>query len=189
MSTQIDLNRLRDTLLANQRDDQSAPRDEHRTILVTKQGELALASDVNPTERRTLARVQQDTFHARLDTEIETVERFMPDSTKRYVTPDDLQGWIYSFSCSYGKPYTMFAAFDGSYYQVYVLAPAVDKTYLDPHVGHIFADGRICFGESFNSGRKTLEDAYAKSVMWATGMSEMILSGNPTFPFSITHAL
>ena len=189
MSTQIDLNRLRDTILSNQRDGQSAPREDHRTIVVSKEGELALASDVDPTERRTLARVQQDTFHARLDTEIETVRRCMPASTQRCQTEEGVEGWVYSFRCSYGRPYTMLAIFDGSYYQVYVIAPAAERKYMDPHVGHIYADGRICFGEAFNSGRKTLEDAYAKSVVWATGMSSMMLSGSPSFPFSITNAL
>jgi hypothetical protein len=81
----------------------------------------------------------------------------------------------------------MFAYFDGSYYQVVVLDPPIEEQYCSPHTGHIFRDGRICFGLNNNSGRASLKDAYAKSVLWAAGMSTMLCSGNETFPFSINN--
>jgi len=187
MAKQIDLNVLRDTVLANQQSGQMVPTKPSESILVTKKGEIVQASDVDPIERRTFATVQQDTFHGRAEREIETVRKYMPANTQSHITEEGIRGWIYTFYCSFDRPYTMFAYFDGSFYQVVVVSPIVEERFCNEHTGHIYRDGRICMGYDCNSGRRTLEDAYAKSVLWATGMSSMLLSGNTTFPFSINN--
>jgi len=106
----------------------------------------------------------------------------MPSNTRRLVTDEGVSGWVYSFYCAYGNKYTMFTYYDGSYYQVLVLEPEVEDRYRSAHTGHIFSTGRICFGTRYNNGRPTLQDAYAKSVLWATGMSSLMLTG--TFQLS-----
>jgi hypothetical protein len=187
MSKQIDLNALRNAVLTTQREGGTTPADDRRTILVTKEGQLTMAADATQEERRTMATVQQDTFHGRAETDAAAVRKFMPTSTRAHTSPDGVTGWLYSFRCAYGTQYTMFAYFDGSYYQVVVVDPPVEEKYCSPHTGHIYSDGRICFGLANNSGRASLQDAYAKSVLWAAGMSAMLLSGNETFPFSINN--
>ena len=97
------------------------------------------------------------------------------------------RGSHYSFSCEFGTLYEMFAYFDGNYYQVLVLSPVVEERYQSAHTGHIYKDGNICFGVDYGSGRPTLEEAYAKSVLWANGFSGMLLSENDTFPFSLNN--
>lgn len=187
MSQQIDLNELRRTVLQSQDLGEEAPSEVARTIVVTKEGELQLGRDLTAAQRRPLAVVQQDTFHSRSDDEARTVREQMPSNTKRHRTEDGVDGYVYSFLCSYRRKYTMFAYYDGSYYQVLVLEPAVEDKYCSPHTGHIYSDGRICFGLQHGNGRRSLADAYAKSVLWATGLSAMLLSKQETFPFSINN--
>ena len=50
------------------------------------------------------------------------------------------------------------------------------------HAGHLYANGRLCLSQNGGSGQPTLEEAYSKSVLWATGM-DVVLAGYP-FPFS-----
>lgn len=77
----------------------------------------------------------------------------------------------------------MFAYYDGAHYQVYVISPKLEDYWKNPHTGHIFADGRICFGVDYGSGQPTLKEAFAKSVLWANGISIARNGGGP-FPFS-----
>lgn len=183
---QIDLNALRDAIIRTQRKGETTPSEAIKSVLVSRDGKMIMHGDATEQERRTLAKVQQDTFHGRKEEESEAVLRCMPSSTMQHKSPDGAEGWIYSFFCSFGELYKMFAYYDGSYYQVQVLEPPWVKNY-SPHTGHILSGGRICFGLDYNSGRRTLEDAYAKSVLWATGMSAMHHSGINTFQFSINN--
>ena len=79
-----------------------------------------------------------------------------------------------------GDRYQLFAWFDGSAYQVKVVEPDVERG-ADPHACHLFPDARICFGHGDGGGMPTLEQAYARSVLWANGFSVWI-RGEP-FPF------
>ena len=185
---QIDLNNLARVIRTVQRvEGDDTPVDATRTILVSKEGQLTMAGDIPPEEHRTMSIVKPDTFHGRKETELDTARNFMPASTKQHTSSDGVTGWLYSFHCEYRIAYTMFAYFDGSYYQVLVVDPPVETKYRSAHTGHIFSDSRICFGSGYNGGRESLKDAFAKSVLWATGMSAMVLSGNDTFPFSINN--
>jgi hypothetical protein len=187
MNQQIDLNALRDAVLQTQSQGRMQPTDEQKTILVSKEGKMIMAGNAGDEERRTMSRVQQDTFHGRPEREALTVQEFMPASTMHHTTPEGYQGWLYSFQCAYGITYSMFAFFDGSYYQVLVLEPKVEEKYRSAHRGHIFKDGHICFGTRYNSGRNTLKQAYAKSVLWATGISGLLLNKYQIFPMSINN--
>lgn len=112
----------------------------------------------------------------------------MPHGTHKMRSANGVEGWRYSFKTELGDTFTMFAYFDSSY-QVVVLEPVLEKHFRNPHIGHLYADGRICFGSAMNSGRRTLASAYAKSVLWANGISAMLhherLYGTtPDFPFN-----
>ncbi len=184
---QIDLNRLRETLLTNQANGEKNPNNPSKAIVVDKNGNIEFANNLRPGEERERAVVQQDVFHARFDDEQRTVNQFLPTNT-RYRTVDGVSGWHYSFSCEFSTHYEMFAYFDGSYYQVLVLSPEVEERFQSAHTGHIYKNGNICFGAEYDSGRPSLKEAYAKSVLWATGFSAMLHSGNATFPFSINNS-
>lgn len=77
----------------------------------------------------------------------------------------------------------MFLYFDGAFYQVYVISPKLEDYWSNPHTGHIYPDGRICFGSEFGNGQPTLREAFAKSVLWANGIS-VARHGGGQFPFS-----
>jgi hypothetical protein len=183
---QISLDKLRETILANQAQGQSNPADPGRAIVVGKEGNIQLASNLSPAQEREFAKVQQDVFHARIDQEQNTVRQFLPRSTS-YKLVDGVSGWRFSFACEFGTKYEMFAYFDGAFYQVLVMSPEIEDRFQSAHTGHIYKDGNICFGVAYNSGRPTLEEAYAKAVFWANGFSAMLLSGDSTFPFSLNN--
>lgn len=82
-----------------------------------------------------------------------------------------------------GRRYVLFAYFDppARGYKVMVIEPNVNGKY-NPHNGHLFSDGHICFGEKANSQvMDSLESAYAKSVLWAHGFDRFLRTG--TFPY------
>ncbi|HOI11762.1 MAG TPA: hypothetical protein PK313_14885, partial [Myxococcota bacterium] len=65
--------------------------------------------------------------------------------------------------------------------QVKVVFPEVEGKY-NPHHGHLFHDGLICWGEPMRVGLPRMDHAYAKSVLWANGFSVFLRTAH--FPFS-----
>jgi hypothetical protein len=150
-----------------------------KRVFVDRQGGIVLGSTLQPGEERELSEVQQGVFAAasiRLARDQEIVTRTFPPHTQR-LTVDGVTGWLYSIVDEYGQPYTLFAYHDGSLYQVKVVFPEVEGRY-NPHHGHLYSDGRICFGPA--GGLDSLEHVYAKSVVWATGFTAFRHLG--TFP-------
>jgi hypothetical protein len=181
MSNKLDLNRLRETVLRNQDDYDSKPTNSLNKVFVDNEGVIHQGTTDN-SRSTGLSEVPQDTFAGRKKDEINIVRNYMPNNTKNLETDEGVSGWLYSFTCEMGDKYSMFAYFDGNYYQVLVIQPKVEGEWDNPHTGHIFSNGRICFGDDFNSGLLSLQDAYSKSVLWATGLS--IAIRNNEFPFS-----
>ena len=107
------------------------------------------------------------------------VDGKLPAAT-RFVTVERARGWVYPVTSASGDAFELFLYFDGSAYQVRVVTPEVDGRF-DPHACHLFADGRICLGESADGGMPTLEAAYAKSVVWCNGFSAFLR--DKRFPF------
>lgn len=99
-------------------------------------------------------------------------------SNAQEMNVNGVTGWVYDIVCEIGDQYTMFIYHDGSLYQVMVLFPEVAGHY-SPVNGHLFSDGKICLNQEH--GCRTLEQAYAKSVLWANGFSIYLRTGN--FPF------
>lgn len=184
-SQQVSLDRLREVILENQAKGKTNPTVPAERVVV-KDGRINLASNLRPDEQREAIQIQQDVFHARLEEEQRAVVRFFPRDTA-LADVDGIKGWSYSVVCEFGQRYEMFAYFDGTYYQVAVLTPEIEKRFQSPHTGHIFSSGNICFGTSFNNGRPTIEEAYAKSILWANGFSSMLVAHDETFPFSLNN--
>ena len=183
MSTRkVDLNKLCDKLHDAQQSGDTDPTAKSKQVFVDRTGGVKFGDEVSPTEARNLSRVQQDVFADRLSDEARAAETKMPAGTKRIKSRDGTEGWLYGFKCAYGRFYKMFGYWDGSAYQVLVLEPALESKWKSVHSGHLYSNGSICFGSSSSGGRPTLESAYAKSVVWANGMSTALATG--TFPFN-----
>lgn len=184
MSNNLDLNRLRDTVLQNQNNDMTKPSQSVNKVFVDNEGKIHQGSEHNSNSA--MSEVPQDTFanhSSRLETENWVINNYMPDNTQRLTSEEGVEGILYSFNCEYGNKYTMYAYYDGCHYQVAVLEPKVEEHWRSPHTGHIYSDGLICFGDDYNrGGRPSLQDAYSKSVLWATGLSVALETGH--FPFS-----
>ena len=182
MSTRkVDLNKLCDKLHDAQTTGDTDPSAKSKQVFVDRNANVRFGDEVPSTETRNLSRVQQDVFADRLSDEKRTAETKMPAGTKRIKSRDGTEGWLYGFKCSaVGRYYKMFGYWDGSSYQVLVLEPALETKWKNVHSGHLHADGSICFG--IGGGRPTLESAFAKSVIWASGMSVALGSGQ--FPFN-----
>lgn len=135
-------------------------------------------------DKRPVSEVQQDTFAigSRLGKDRKTVSKKLPANTKEIKTSEGVTGWFYQFRCQLGKVYELFLWFDGAYYQVKLVTPRLEDHWKSPHTGHLYSSGKICLGDDFNNGMPSLEAAYAKSVVWATGMSVALKTG--TFPFN-----
>ncbi len=107
----------------------------------------------------------------------------MPRNTVEVVS-DGCTGFKYDIKCELGKQYKLFAYFNGSRYRVMVVSPEVERGELG-HESHVLPDGSLCL-EPTVQGCRTLEQAFAKSVLWANGYSLYLESGQ--FPFSANNA-
>jgi hypothetical protein len=97
-------------------------------------------------------------------------------ASAREVAVEGIRGWLYEVTNTHGDEYELFLWFDGSAYQVRVVAPDVWGR-SDLHACHLFADARICLDAGEGHGAPTLEEAYARSVAWANGFSVYRRSG------------
>jgi len=181
MSNNLDLNRLRDTVIKNQNTSESKPLMQLNKVFVDSEGRIHEGSD-NHSKRASMSEVPQETFANRGLIESNIVARYMPQNTKKITTDEGVSGWLYNFRCELEDNYTMFAYYDGNYYQVLVIEPKVEGVWDSAHTGHIFSDGKICFGSEYDYGLQSLQDAYSKSILWATGLS--ITKRTEHFPFS-----
>jgi hypothetical protein len=131
--------------------------------------------------------------NARYERDRAVVARHLPPGTLH----TRLQGrdvWTFRKQTEVGIPFELAVYYEPdespSGYCVRLITPQIEAAWKNPHVGHIYADGTICFGGSSPSWRcrHTLLDAYAKACLWADGMAIMLAAkhaGRPCeFPFS-----
>ena len=178
-----DLNRLRDIIRTAQTQGDSYPANPSERIAVGREGEIYAGDAPGNTP---LSKVQHGTFaigNHREGRDQQYAQTHMPRNTT-FIEQANARGWCYSFTSEMGRLYTMFAYFDGRNYQVKLVEPRLEGT-VGAHDGHLYSDGRLCLSESNSSGQPTLEEAYSKSVLWATGM-DVVLQGYK-FPFSINN--
>jgi len=174
------LDQLRDLIHNQQTRESGTPQEPARQVRVTRDGRLTTGDQAG---NQPSSDVQPDTFaYPNKASDARYVVTHMPEGTQ-LAESNGREGWLYSFTNEFGEPFTMFAYFDAGYYQVLVLEPELEEYWLSPHTGHIYSDGLICFGNDYNSGRPTLETAYAKSVLWANGIS-VALQGYD-FPWNV----
>lgn len=174
MTRSLDLNELRNRVLENQQQGRDLPTSN--PVHVDKEGNIIL--DPQGAQRRNLSQVPQKTFAHSLHYDRQIVCQHLPSNTQEMVF-DGVTGWSYQIECELGQQYSMFVYYDGELYQVIVLFPEVAGEY-NPHDTHLYEGGQICFGPG--NGLPTLQQAYAKSVLWANGFS--IFLRTRQFPFS-----
>lgn len=114
----------------------------------------------------------------------ESRERFeaegcLPGSARR-ISVQGTTGWLYPVTTEQGDSYQLFLWFDGSAYQVKIASPEVSPG-ADAEACHVFPDGQLCLGAEHDGGMPTLEGAFSRSVLWATGFSAWRRTGR--FPF------
>jgi len=195
--TQLDLNRLRETLRDNAREGDAHPDEPRRQLLVTREGKLRFGNDVGPFEKRTLSEVPQQTFAAgvrnlldslfgrspaseeRLAADRQTARERLPRETVE-LTIAGTPTWVCPVRCEFGQRYKLAFWFDGSEYQAKLVEPALEGQF-DVHTAHVFSDGRLCL-RSPTGGMPTLDQAFAKSVLLVNGLT--VLRERGVFPFS-----
>ena len=178
MSNALDLNKLRTAILDGQQSGREFPTRPENKVFVTPDSRIVMGDQLAPGQERELAEVQQRPWFSlspRLQREQDVVWTKMPANT-RMLEVDGFSGWLYSFHDEFGRRYEMFVYFDGSYYQVKVVFPEVEGKY-DPESGHLYPNGNICFGREYASGMPALEQAYAKSVLWAAAFTTKEMTG------------
>jgi hypothetical protein len=175
MTRQVDLNEVRNRVIANRQSGIDEPTSPVRAVFVDNGGNIL--TQPQPGQQQNLSRVPQKTFAANLTVDRQVVAQKLPSNAQE-MHINGVTGWVYEIISEVGDTYTMFIFHDGSLYQVMVLFPEVAGRY-SPNEGHLFSNGCICLNEEH--GYPTLEKAYAKSVLWATGFSIYVRTGQ--FPF------
>ena len=173
MTQQVDLNQLRTVVLNDQQNNNSG------NVYTDQEGNIIL--NPLPSQQLNLSKIPGKVFAASLTRDRQTVSQKLPNNT-RELSHNGVTGWLYQITSQLGDDYTLFAYNDGSQYQVLVVFPEVAGHY-NVHDAHLFSDGRICLQDG--GGMPTLESAYAKSVLWASGFS--IFARTRQFPFSINN--
>jgi hypothetical protein len=179
MGQQCDLNEIRRTLQESRQRGDLEPLQSSRQLVV-HDGRIQTADDLDPGEERQAAQIHQATFASasnRRQREQQLVDNKMPSNT-RFVMVSGVGGWLYHVVNEYNETFEFFTYFDGDLYQTKVVSPEVEGQY-SPHNGHLFNDGRICYGDS--KSQRNLEMAYSKAVLWANGFTPFQLTGE--FPF------
>jgi hypothetical protein len=179
----IDLNELRDRILANQQSGQPRPAANDKRVFVDADGRLVPGEMAAQNPGREIAEVPQHVFAApaRLTEESAVVAQSFPRGS-RLLEVDGHPGWLYSFTSELGDEFQLFAYYDQGLYFVQVVSPQVEGRY-SPHDAHLFSSGVICLCQE--GGLTSLRDAYAKSVLWANGFSIFQRTGR--FPFSLNN--
>jgi len=179
MSNKVDLNKLRDMIEDNRQQGQLTPVKPSQQVVV-HEGRIKTADQLAPGQERQAAVIHQATFAALSSRHLQdqqTVGQKLPRSTQFYEV-GGVGGWAYNIVNEFGEPFELFTFFDGSLYQTKVVSPEVEGKY-SPTNGHLFSDGTICLNNAH--GYPTLEQAYSKSVLWATGFSVFEKTGH--FPY------
>jgi hypothetical protein len=115
---------------------------------------------------------------ARLERDGEIVRRKLPKNT-RLLSAGGVDGWVYEITCEFGRPYTMFLFWDGSLYKARLMYPDPGQLPNDVHTHHYLRNGVICLTKSI--GYPRLEDAYAKSILFATAWTTLQETGSFDF--------
>lgn len=176
-----DLNQVRTLMTAAQTRGELVPAVSRR-VTVGRHGDIYTG---NAPASTPVSKVQHGVFAADpVRAAANFASTHMPPSTRLIDTPD-MYGYLYTFLSQMGTQYTMFAWHDGTAWQVKLVDPPLEGRF-DGHAAHLFVNGKLCLSGDAGAGQPTLEEAWSKSVLWATGMD--VVQHGLDFPFSIeTH--
>jgi len=192
----LDLNELRRTLLDNAERGQTHPNEPSRKVVVDRDGKIMRADDAGLLDQQELSEVPQEVFAGplnalrtilgrsgsagkRLERDRGIVRAKLPWGTTE-VSVDGMTGFVYEITDEFSQPYTMVAYFDGTEYQVKVVAPEIETQH-GVMAAHVFSDGRLCLRPPAG-GMPSLAEAYAKSVLWANGFTIFRQTGKFPWP-------
>lgn len=199
----LDLNRIRELSLENMSQGNTKPSEPAKQIVVDKNGNIKTGDETRRGE--SVTQVPQETFASkhRINREITEAATYLPDPgpmLRRALGPDGENLWIVRIQTATPTPphyddpkpgnFEFCIYYDGNAggYVSRVLEPTLESAWMDPHIGHIFKDGAICFGGHSWRALPSLREAFAKSCLWAEGIAVMLASKHlrqPThFPFS-----
>lgn len=186
-----DFNQLVDTIYENQNKGNTLPSDPRKKVFTDRNGNIQIGDQ---GKNENLSEIRQDTFFVGLreSKDAECIKSSFPKGT----TIENVDGKPYYFYSLETiapniKEFEFAAYYDGSYYQIRLLAPELEKKWYSAHTGHIFENGRLCLGEQYNNGQPTLKDAFTKSVLWMHGIEALLINektkndDNCMFPFSV----
>lgn len=179
----VDLNELRDRILANQQSGQPRPASNSKRVFVDADGRLVAGEVAAQNPGREIAEVPQHVFaaSARLAEESAVVAQSFPRGA-RLLEVDGHPGWLYSFTSELGDEFQLFVYHDQGLYFVQVVSPSIEGRY-GAHDAHLYPNSVICLCQEV--GLPSLKEAYAKSVLWANGFSIFQRTGH--FPFSLNN--
>lgn len=144
---------------------------EFSDLVVTRTGEIRTVGDLDgPT--RGVSRVTTQEFAA---TAWQTIlaREYLPVGHQLLDVEGD-QGWVYDVRTRQGYEFTFFLYHDrfGGRHFVRLVAPELERLGL-AHSTHLFGDGHLCLGRA-GAGLTFLPEAYAKSVLWAEGIGQLL---------------
>lgn len=119
----------------------------------------------------------------RLDRDRQVAREKLPTGTVE-MDFDGVPCFLYQVTCEMGNRYVMCLYFEGRHYQVKVVEPNLEG-HFGVHGSHLYSDGKLCLSEVTNAGVDSMEQAFARSVLWANGFSVMLASGEKhEFPWN-----
>jgi hypothetical protein len=179
-----ELERLRERVLAARRHPEPLPMEQQAytrrhaaarakgwelsDVVVTRTGEIRA---IQETGHYGVSRVTTEVFAA-VD-EAALAARHLPPGYWRY-EDSEYTGWAYGVTTNLGDSFTFFLHWDRFQraYRVRLLDPALERLGL-VHETHLYSDGYLCLSRN-GSGEPMFNNAYAKSAMWADGISRLL---------------
>lgn len=167
-----DLNRIAETIRANQQSNRPDPSRRDMQLFVDKEGDIMHGDQVNPQAAARVSRVTQETFYAGRREQEETIVRSKFPANTYPASDGAVEGWVYQIVTEFNDPYTMFLWFDSSdrTYKVSLVEPRLGGT-VGVEECHLYPDGTICLKRQGGPGYSNMADAYARSVLWTRGAS------------------
>lgn len=140
-------------------------------LVVTRTGEITTVGELGG-QTRGISRVTTEVFAATVG-QTALAGEYLP-AGHTALESDGVPGWVYDVTTRKGHQFTFFLyrdPYEGRYF-VRLIAPELEKLKL-AHATHLFSDGHLCL-EPSGVGLPVLPQAYAKSVLWAEGIGQLL---------------
>ncbi len=167
-----DLNRIAETIRANQQAGTPDPEHREMQLYVDKEGDIMFGEQVDPRSASRVSRVTQETFYSgRVERERAIVSARLPANTF-HASDGTVDGWVYRITNEFNDTYQLFLWWDGAErsYKVSLVEPRLGGS-VGVEDCHLYPDGTLCLKRHGGPGYPSLTDAYARSVLWTRGAS------------------